>query len=297
MSTIFATRRGFLYQDRYAILQFLKYFQSKQIVEFYVDFTFDQAGRKSVDIRLVLNDDSKSIIEVKSGEDFKQDKRKKESSEIRDAFIEFLDCTTAVGQSDMSFVLTPELRGKVSAYWQNLTDLQDTPSFHSPVAKRTSKWLHKKLNITHFTSHEALYDFVKSLKITCGDSDVLDNANDEYSPIDDLISQKIRDLSVVFRANTTEAELPCEMLYHQMLYYCQRYAGTNTNISDILTDLILKFFSQRQMIDRTASGDFHKIYQDTKRFYETWRTQPAVLNPPIIQAPIVGNIEGGVVNE
>ncbi len=54
MSTIFATRRGFLYQDVQTCLQFLNYFQSKQIKEIYVDFEFDEAGQRSTDIKIVL---------------------------------------------------------------------------------------------------------------------------------------------------------------------------------------------------------------------------------------------------
>lgn len=299
MSTIFATRRGFLYQDRYSVLQFLKYFQSKQIAEFYIDFTFDEAGQRSVDIKIVLRDGTAKIVEVKSGEDFKQDKRKKETSEIRDAFEEFVDYVVVNGQSSMAFVITPELRGKITAYWQNLTDLQSTPSFRSPIAKRTASWIHGKINLAHFTTHEMLYDFVKNLEITCGDSDVPDNANDQHSPIDDLVSQKIRDLSIDFHANATEPELPCEMLSHQMIYTCQKYAGTNVNICEILTELILKFFTQRQMIDRTASGDFHTIYEDLKRFYETWSTQASATTtaPAPQETPVAEVTEGGAIDE
>lgn len=299
MATIFATRRGFLYQDRYAVLTFLRYFQSKEIVEFYVDFTFDESGRKSVDIKIVLVDGTTIVYEVKSGEDFKQDKRKKESSEIRNAFSEFIEYGESSGNSKMEFVITPELRGKVAEYWQNLTELHGTPSFRSPIAKRTARWLHRKLKLAHFTSHEVLYDFVKDLTITCGDSDTPDNGNDAYSPIDDLVSQKIRDLSHDFRANTTEPELPCEMLYHQMIYLCQRYAGTNEDICSLLTDAILRFFSQRQMVDRSASGDFHDIYEETKRFYATWRAQTATpIQTPLPVTVVTADVtEGGVVNE
>jgi hypothetical protein len=297
MSNIFATRRGFLYQDRFAVLQFLKYFQSKEIVEFYIDYTFDQSCRRSVDVIIVLTNGIKFIFEVKSGQDFKHDKRKKDSSEVRDAFNQFLEYTAAKGPSNMSFVMTPELRGKVTQYWQYLTELQDTPSFRSPNARHPVKWLFQKLNINYFTSHKMLYDFVKNLTITCGDSDIPDNTNDQHSPIDDLVSQKIRDLSFDFRANTTEPELPCEMLYHQMLFLCQKYAGTNRNICELLTDLILKFFSQRQMINRTASGDFHNIFEGTKRFYTTWRTQLSAVTPitPEVSVAIVS--EGGVIHE
>lgn len=298
MSTIFATRRGFLYQDRYAVLQFLKYFQSKQIAEFYVDFTFEEAGQRSIDIKIVFLDGTLKIIEVKSGEDFKQDKRKNESSEVKDAFKGFVDYSVTNGESGMSFVLTPELRGKITNYWKNLTELQGTPSFISPVAKSTSDWLYRKLNIPHFTSHEGLYLFIKNLEICCGDSDIPDNSSDQHSPIDDLANQKIRDLSIEFLANTTEPELPCELLYYQMLHYCQRYSGTNTDICQILTDLILRFFSQRKMIDRSASGDFNSIYEELKRFYTGWRS-PATTTPAInpTLSPSAELPEGGTINE
>lgn len=70
-----------MYQDVQTCLQFLNYFQSKQIKEIYVDFEFDEADQRSTDIKIVLIDGTIKIIEVKSGENFKQDRRRNETSE------------------------------------------------------------------------------------------------------------------------------------------------------------------------------------------------------------------------
>jgi len=300
MSTIFATRRGFLYQDMYAVLQFLKYFQSKQITEFYVDYVFNTANQGSIDIKIILAGGTTKIIEVKSGENFKQDKRKKETSEVREAFIELVECAGLGNGVLKYFVLSPEFKGrpKIFEYWQNLITLKTFPTFRSAEAKRISKWFYIKLSITQFSTHESVFDFIKNLEIECSDNDVHDNENDHNSPIEDSIIQKIRDLSVDFDANGTELELPCDMLFNQMVYICQKYAGTNKNLCDLLTDLLLRFFSQRRMINRSASSDFNAAYEDIKRFYSTWRSQPVLaITPMTPDASVVEIAEGGTINE
>lgn len=302
MSTIFATRRGFLYQDIYAVLQFLKYFQSKQITEFYVDYEFNPANQGSIDIKVILVDGTTKIIEVKSGENFKQDKRKKETSEVREAFIELVECAGLGNDILKSFVLSPEFKGKpkIFEYWQNLVTLKTFPTFQSADAKRIAKWFYLKLSIPQFTTHESTFDFIKNLEIECSDNDVHDNENDHSSPIEDSVIQKIRDLSEDFGVDGTDQELPCKMLFTQMIYTCQKYAGTNVNLYDKLTDLILRFFSQRRMINRPASRDFPTVYEDIKRFYSTWRTQVGAAIMPITPdapAPVAEVTEGGTIHE
>jgi hypothetical protein len=300
MSTIFATRRGFLYQDVYAVLQFLKHFQSKQITEFYVDFVFDEANQGSIDIKIVLVDGTTKIVEVKSGENFKQDKRKKDTSEVREAFIELAECSRLDNEILKSFVLSPEFKGKpkIFEYWQNLVTLKTFPTFQSADAKRISKWFYLKLSISQFSTHESAFDFIKNLEIECSDNDVHDNENDHSSPLEDSVIQKIRDLSEDFGVDGTDQELPCKMLFAQMVYTCQKHAGTNKNLYETLTDLILRFFSQRRMINRPASRDFPTVYEDVKRFYSTWRTQTsATIMPAVTDASVAEVTEGGTINE
>lgn len=284
----------------FAVLQFLKHFQSKQITEFYVDYVFDEANQGSIDIKIVLANGTTKIIEVKSGENFKQDKRKKETSEVREAFIELVECAGLGNDILKSFVLSPGFKGKpkIFEYWQNLVTLKTYPTFLSADAKRISKWFYLKLSIEKFTTHESVFDFIKNLEIECSDNDVHDNENDHNSPIEDSVIQKVRDLSVDFDANGTELELPCEMLFNQMVYVCQKYAGTNKNLCELLTDLLLRFFSQRRMINRSASGDFNTAYEDVKRFYSTWRTQAVAAIAPTTPEPTVAELtEGGTINE
>ena len=263
-----------------------------------MDFSFDEANQRSIDIKAVLTDRAEKVTEIKSGENFKADKRKKESSEIRDAFIEMVSYPTGDGDTRMAFVMTPQLQGKVMPYWQNLSDLRDTPSLRSPVAIRTSKWLYTKLQLPQFPTHESLYDFVKQVEITCGYSDVLDNDNAVHCPIDTQAIQKIRELAAVFGADSTETELPSELLYHQMLHCCQKYAGTNKDICRLLTELILEFFARRRMISRRRSGDYYIIHEQVKNDFKQWWSGTSDARPPTGARPAIATeSEGGVIDE
>lgn len=297
MSTIFATRRGFLYQDVYAVLEFLKLFQSKKLTEFYVDFSYDSSSQRSVDIKVVLTDGSTKVIEVKSGQSFKQDKRKKDSSEVRDAFLEFTEYRKLDNNALMVFALSPEFKGKprIFEYWQNLINLHNIPTF-STEARRITNILHNKLRISDFSSLKELYLFVRNLEITPGDTDSHDNPDDPYSDIEDKAIQKVRDIcsGTHFQAGATELELPCDILYYNLIYTCQKGAGSNTDIYSNLKNKILNFIARRNMLLK-RSRDIDLYQSKVEDSFNAWISGTSIPSP--LPTPMTTVSEGSIANE
>lgn len=276
MSTIFSTRNGFLYQDRFAVLTYLSYFQSKEIKAFYVDFSL--ANQRSLDIKLLTISNSELIYEVKTGESFKMDKRKKESSEIRDAFISLLGYKKLNPGAKLNLIISPKLQGGITTYWDKFSQINISSSFHSRSAKKASAWLHKRLRIPGIPNSSDFYLLCKDINIEASFSDQIQNDDDRYPDIDDAIIRKIDDLSILFKAGACSYELPSEHLLFQMLHECRRFAGTNTDLSPVFEEMIASFLTQRRLVESykrptNISSRRQEKYQQVRSELNSWKNE------------------------
>ena len=111
------SRRGTAYQDRYALLKFLEYFQEGRLGEFYTDHPFDEKGH-SLDVFVVLmNPKEEHIFEIKTGERFKRDKTQKLGDELHTLY-EFSHNRGRV--SKVFLVIDPEIRAEILRNWSDL---------------------------------------------------------------------------------------------------------------------------------------------------------------------------------
>jgi len=280
MSTIFSTRNGFLYQDRFAVLTYLSHFQSKELKAFYVDFALP--NQKSIDIRLLTVNGGERIYEVKTGENFKMDRRKKDSSEIRDAFINLFEYKQSNPAVKMSLIISPKLEGRITAYWDKITQINLSSSFLPQRVKEASTWLHKRLRIPGISRSSDFYDLCKSINIESSFNDQAQNSNDRYPDIDDAIIRKIDDLSNSFRAGACSYELPSEHLLFQMIHECRKHAGTNIDLSPILEELIISFLAQRRLIESykrptDISSRRQEKYQEVRSEVTSWKNELATV--------------------
>ena len=255
MSIIFATRRGFLYQDRFAVLLYLQQLQAKKISEFYIDFPVPP--RKSLDIRLLDIEKNEHIYEVKSGEEFKKDKKKKESSEVRDAFINLKEYAGTNQSAQLHLIIRKGFRGSITAYLDRLTNVK-SHSFSQQSTKQSASWLHSKLRLPGISSASGMYDFCQKVDLTDSADDECNNENDPFPEIDDTVRVAIDDLSNALGFSSAHSEYPADMLMFQLYHDCQLLAGTGKNINDIFKKAITDFFVQRKALDerytRNASG-------------------------------------------
>lgn len=248
VSTIFSTRKGFLYQDRYAVLAYLNHFQQKNVKAFYVDYPL--ANQKSLDIRIFTFEDKESIYEVKSGEEFKKDKRKNESSEVKDAFKELNDYSRINNLASLNLVISPDLRGKISEYWTHLKDIEGRSSYVGK-AKESTAWLYRRLaDLNGISSQRDLFNFCKQVSINPSFSDTTDNSEDPYPDIEDAIIRKIDDLASNSHFSCTAGafHVHSKILMQEMLHEVRKHAGTANNLCDVMENCIAEFFMVRKIV-------------------------------------------------
>lgn len=246
MSTILSTRRGFLYQDRYTVYKVLEQFQSRNLEAFYTDLPLE--NQKSIDAKILTKDGTEHIFEIKSGEEFKRDKRKNGSSEIRDALLDLLHYTELQKSAYASLIISPSLKSRVSTYWDRLQILQGCSILYTADAKSAANWLKRKLRTSKLDTPQKVHKFCRSIAIKDSFSDRVQNDDDPYPPIDDQIIRKIDDLAGSFRATAAKFEIPSEALMFQLLHDCRCGAGTGVDLCPQFRERVIDFLTLRRFV-------------------------------------------------
>lgn len=260
MPIIAATRRGFLYQDRVAIAVYLERFQKKTLRKFYIDYPV--SARRSLDIRLLekeSNEDRETLFEVKSGEEFKKNKKTKGSPALREALIVLRGNAQKSGV-ELRLIIRKGIRGKIARYWADIKQLQERP-FIDPPTKQLSKKLFVALSLPGIRTVKDLYDFCQSFALEDYDDDVLSSEVDEFPDIDDFVLTKINDLARLFDAAECREEYPDCVLMFDLYHYCRLHAGSGADVHPIFQSRIHDFFTRRRFLSENP----HRIPKKDKR--------------------------------
>lgn len=303
MSTIYATRQGYLYQDKFALLSFLTHFLAKDLLELYVDFPFDDPNQRSMDLRFILRDGEgkiEKICGVKTGDRFKNDTgTSDDSSQIRDAFKELNVYDSIARPADttliMSLVINPPFRDKISDCWRHLHKINGKHNYADEVIT-SADWLHIYLSMSEFRDGRSMFGFLKKIKIEDSYSDLLDSEGEEMSPLDYMIKGKVEELEKIFGVDSKNHELPTELLISKLLYICQKNAGNGRDIVDLFKKAVLDFFARRGIVNRNDNTDYEKALEEMERKYTIWQSRDLVV---VVErsVPTVGAMtEGGDTN-
>lgn len=234
MSSIRATRLGFIYQDKFALLQYLSLLQAgKKVLEFFVDYP-RASSQKSIDIRIIEEVAGKyveHIYEVKTGQSFKLDKKYKGTSEIREAITNIKDYCKDKKDIYTTIVISPELKGKVSSYWDSIQAIEGSSAFQGSVINSCEQ-LVRLLQISDLNDARGLYKFCKNVQIHICDSysDIPNGDDTNASPMDNQIIAILREFNDIFKVDAFEYELPPSLLYHSLLHTLSYKVGTAENI-------------------------------------------------------------------
>ncbi len=304
MSTIFATRRGYFYQDKYALLSFLTHFLAKDLIELYIDYPFDTPNQRSMDLKLKLKSGEgfiEKVCGIKTGENFKKDKSTENSHQIKDAFIELMmykslpipDSTVL----EMNLVVRPPLKDNILDCHRHLRKLDGRRNYQGE-AKEAADWLSVYLSMSEFPTGRSIFPFLKMIKILDSLNDLPDSSGEDEGNLDQVIVRKIETLERDFYVTSTNHELRTELLAYNLIYLCQKYAGTGTNLVPILTAALFDFFAHRKIIHRMDSGlSLEDALRDVERRYVTWRDGTSVIASEQTLPTIVNVTEGGSLNE
>jgi len=259
MYTIEATRLGFSYQDKFACLRFLEELRKGRLNEIYTDYPYET--QQSVDVRLLLKRSESAteehVYEVKTGNKFKKDNRKKNTSEIRDAVLECINyqkiSPDAVGHicfSKGSFV-------KTILYTKNIELIREDPRM-TPNTIAAATWLKRELRIADFTT---LRDVVRFFG-RCEFKELGFSNPETWSLLDDEICKHIDHIALDLNAGSSD-ELPNHYLVGKLLHTIHQYTGTGKDIAEFLVEDIAEFFGKRQLLDQySAIRDKMNFMQD-----------------------------------
>ncbi len=263
MSIIRATRRGFLYQDRVAVSIYLDELQKGNIKEYYNDFP--HLSRKSLDIKHVDANNCEIIYEVKSGEEFKKDKKSKDSSEIRDAFLNFKEYLDSNSDSKLYLIIRKPFKNEISNYWNNM-EIIHRYSFNHPTIKIALDYLYKKLNLPDIGSNEELFGFCRKINMSEYENDELNHNNDRFCDIDDKVINSIDDLADLFDAHESFYEHPSETLMRSLYFMANSHAGSGLDLHPIFLKMIENFFASRKFLNHCEppAASHHKTRENVR---------------------------------
>jgi hypothetical protein len=259
MYTIEATRLGFSYQDKFACLRFLEELRKGRLDKIYTDFPYET--QHSVDIRLLLKQSKTAteehVYEIKTGNKFKKDTKKKNTSEIRDAVLECINYQKIVPEAEGHICFSQGSFIKTILYTKNIDLVRAEPRMTANTIAAAT-WLKRELRITDFATLQEVVAFFGKCRLK-----ELEYTNPEtWSKLDDAIYEHINHIGLDLNAGSSD-ELPNHYLIGRLLHTIQQYAGTGKDIAEFLVEDIAEFFGKRQLLDKySAIRDKMNFMQD-----------------------------------
>lgn len=243
MSTIHLTRNGFNYQDKVAILLYLKNLIAGNVSEFYIDKPY---GANSFDVYLVDRDKRSHAYEVKSGNAFQENKDK-----ICDS-IKIFKQHVADGYTDHNYyiVVRKEFRSLLSEIWSSITRIQSTT--RGGAYTKAKKCLEAELSSIGLPITE-LIELLRKIEINTYSDDVQINENIRNGEIDDLIESCIGHLLQDYPIKTHSFDYPISILANELRMIVLRYAGTNTNLHQKFMEVICRYAARHSLMQEYSA--------------------------------------------
>lgn len=270
-TNISKTRRGYFYQDKFALLEILTYFK-KDLRKVYVDIQYG-SGKKSLDIKLILANGKELVYEIKTGENFKNNEKKT----LEEAVLSLFKYQRGnKSNTKIILVIDPEMRSAVARFWSDLLSIQDV---RDPVRSQKRKKSRKKTIQSFFVdfgfkelnvTEEEFIDFICKVKFVLGPYNESDgNSNSE---LDDKIETKIAKIAESFsvkdngRVHVQDCSIKAELLE-----LVQISAGNkNLDLKKIIASKLAKCFARRRVLSKIPSeGNLEEeIKTETKKIEE-----------------------------
>ncbi len=258
------TRKGFLYQDKYALLKFIeKLLSDEKLAEFYVDYP--NGSRKSIDIFL-KSAQSEEVYEIKTGEIFKKDKNKLLGKELVD-FYYFVDN----GKIKKYLVVTDPIPSEMSLNYTFIKAINEKKRNTHKLAGKSlgsiKKELWKKWNFhTNGIKFDNFVEFLKSFDIQIKpENEFGPNSN---SDIDSIILGKINEVNNKFESKNktfcNEWFDDSNIIKDELLYEIVECAGTGKNIIFDLIKTISHGYARKSIVSQKDVNAIDLKKEDSK---------------------------------
>ena len=293
------SRRGYLYQDKYALYLFLTEFIASNIVEFYVDHPYNKVGN-SLDIKIVHSLDKKieSIYEVKARDKVKLGDPKV----VGEAVLSLYNYPNKDDWRTNKYLITePEIESNMMNLWSKL-DYINTKNRTGGNSKKFDKMvreLRKELNMNKDAGGGQIYKndfvkFVKQLKIKLGNSAIFDEL--KFTEIDNVIIKKIDNIA----SQIAKCKVGSDLLHDETLYYVLMHEiakGASDlkcgNLTDILIDTMAEFFTRRILFKKSYTDSI--ISKNKNGLVLTFKNHLGIAKSDEGAPRVSGQTEGGVI--
>lgn len=241
------SRRGIAYQDRYALLKFLEYFQEGRLKEFYTDYSFDEKGH-SLDVFVVLrNPMEEHIFEIKTGEKFKTDKTQELAKELHTLY-EFSHKSGKV--SKVFLVVDPEIHVEILWNWGVLHFIKEkrggklgTETYNEVVERYQGNFGFNGIDRKGFVS------FIRNTEFEQGLPNKKEE-NEKISYLENVIMGKIRNICEKVESNGVEVEIPYYTTMEELLAVVRYGAEYGPNIVLNIIEVLTGSFARRWFVEK-----------------------------------------------
>lgn len=263
------SRFGYSYQYKYALLVVLKFLLSGRLKDIKIDMPF-QSGKNinlSIDIRLeLINPDGINIYEVKTGDNFKQDKIKELKKTLEHLYL----YEELIKSNCQKFIIiSPEVESEILEHWNDFLLIKSGKKMsvsHQEPQKDIQKRVFASFGFgDKGVNQNTFIKFIKQITFGVGPSYKNDSDNDKLTDIEDQIKSEIDNFCAKASLNNSEVEIPSWTIALELLEVFNRCVENN---KDILEDFIEKLNEclcrKRILKESTYNKDKNKILDEIK---------------------------------
>jgi hypothetical protein len=230
-------------------------------------FQLGESINLSIDVKLELkNPDSINIYEIKTGDNFKQDKiaelkKTLEHLYLYEELIE-LNCQKFI-------IISPEVKSEILEHWNDFLLIKAGKKMsvsHSEPQKDIQKRVFASFGFgDKGVSQDKFINFIKQITFNVGPSYKNDSDNDKLTDIEDQIKSEIDNFCTKVSLNNSEIEIPSWTIALELLEVLNRCVENN---KDILEDFIEKLNDclcrKRILKEAVYSKDKNKILDEVR---------------------------------
>lgn len=270
-SSIAASRRGWGYQDKYALLLLLKFLLDDNLKEFFVDKTFDIKDNLSLDVVIVIKkpSDIKFVYEIKTGKHFKGDYK-----EMGKALKTLFKYSKTNKNVELYLIISPEFSEKIERVWVDLRGIRDKPIggyFFDPEKKRrvsvkkmASYYIEKLKLKREFKEVEKFIEFLHDFKEFKKGNSYKEEENSDS--LEDEILGKINRLLKRIKSSDSETVLDSHYLMVRLLEDIRTGAEEERDIFPLVKNSIIEFATSRCVTSEISKAS--KLFEEKKREIE-----------------------------
>ncbi len=277
------SRIGYAYQYKYTLLQILKFLLSGRLAEVYVDFPFaySRSINLSLDARFEFKTpDETHIYEIKSGNDFKEDKIEELKIVLRNLY--FYEQAYKI-RCKKFIIFTPEVKSRILDHWADFQAVKEKIKTRLDGEKQRNiqERLYQQFEFENFSvSKKDFIDFIKAIEFIIGPCYMRDNEFDKLSDLEDQIVSEIDNFCKDLKILDSELLIPSWSIAVELLEVLTRCSEDN---NESLKGICVKFtdcLSRRKLLSgvQYPEGNKENILGDMKKDISKYLIEKVKIN-------------------